>query len=80
VIIDLQKFIQQERAVWAELETLLNRLEADPDQPLSLERLQRFHLLYERTAADLARITTYSSEPETRRFLENLVARLWRNS
>lgn len=77
MIIDLQKFIQQERAVWAELETLLNRLEADPDQPLSLERLQRFHLLYERTAADLARITTYSSEPETRRFLENLVARAY---
>ncbi|HEX9048639.1 MAG TPA: stage II sporulation protein M, partial [Verrucomicrobiae bacterium] len=39
--------------------------------------VQRFHELYERTAADLARLTTYSSEPETRRFLENLVARAY---
>ncbi len=77
MIIDLQKFIQHQRPAWAELEAMLNRLEADPDQPLSLDRLQRFHQLYERTAADLARITTYSSEPETRRFLENLVARAY---
>jgi hypothetical protein len=34
-------------------------------------------LLYERTAADLAKITTFSSEPETRRYLESLVARAY---
>jgi uncharacterized membrane protein SpoIIM required for sporulation len=77
VIIDLQKFITNERPVWTELETMLNRLEAEPNACLPLERVQRFHQLYERTAADLARITTYSSEPETRRFLENLVARAY---
>jgi uncharacterized membrane protein SpoIIM required for sporulation len=77
VIIDLQKFITNERPVWAELETMLNRLEAEPDGRLTLAQVQRFHQLYERTAADLARITTYSSEPETRRFLENLVARAY---
>lgn len=77
MIIDLQKFIANERPVWAELETTLNRLEAEPNAQLSLERVQRFHQLYERTAADLAKLTTYSSEPETRRFLENLVARAY---
>jgi uncharacterized membrane protein SpoIIM required for sporulation len=77
VIIDLQKFVKNERPVWVELETLLNRLEAEPNQSLPLDRVQRFHQLYERTAADLARITTYSSEPETRRYLENLVARAY---
>ena len=77
MIIDLQKFITNERPVWAELETMLNRLEAEPDGRLTLAQVQRFHQLYERTAADLARITTYSSEPETRRFLENLVARAY---
>jgi uncharacterized membrane protein SpoIIM required for sporulation len=77
VIVDLQKFIVNERPVWAELEKLLNRLEADAGTRLSLAQLQRFHELYERTAADLAKITTYSSEPETRRFLENLVARAY---
>ena len=44
---------------------------------MTLEQLEHFHLLYERTAADLAKITTFSSEPETRRYLENLVARAY---
>ena len=44
---------------------------------MTLEQLERFHHLYERTAADLAKITTFSSEPETRRYLENLVARAY---
>ena len=77
MIIDLQKFIANERPVWTELEATLNRLEAEPNAQLSLEKVQRFHELYERTAADLAKLTTYSSEPETRRFLENLVSRAY---
>lgn len=77
MIVDLQKFIANERPVWVELENMLDRIEADPSAQLPLPQLQRFHQLYERTAADLARITTYSSEPETRRFLENLVARAY---
>jgi uncharacterized membrane protein SpoIIM required for sporulation len=44
---------------------------------MDLEQLRRFHYLYERTAADLAKITTFSSEPETRRYLENLIARAY---
>src|SRR5208337_425765 len=43
----------------------------------TLPQLQLFHHLYERTAADLAKITALSSEPETRRYLENLVARCY---
>jgi len=77
VIIDLQKFIANERPCWTELEKMIERLEADPDGGLPLEQAQRFHQLYERTAADLAKITTFASEPETRRFLENLVARAY---
>ncbi len=77
MIIDLQKFIANGRPYWAELEQMLDHIEAEPDEDLTLERAQRFHQLYERTAADLAKITTFSSEPETRRFLENLVARAY---
>jgi uncharacterized membrane protein SpoIIM required for sporulation len=77
VIIDLQKFIANERPVWAELEKMLDRIEMEPNAQMSLEKVQRFHELYERTAADLAKLTTYSSEPETRRFLENLVSRAY---
>jgi uncharacterized membrane protein SpoIIM required for sporulation len=77
VIIDLQKFIATGRPFWTELEAMLSRLEAEPDLRMPLGQLQLFHQLYERTAADLAKITTFSSEPETRRYLENLVARAY---
>src|SRR5581483_6424458 len=77
MIIDLQRFIANERPFWNELEQLLDRVEAEPEARMSLDQLQLFHHLYERTAADLAKITTFSSEPETRRYLENLVARAY---
>jgi uncharacterized membrane protein SpoIIM required for sporulation len=77
VIIDLQRFIANGRPYWAELEKMLNRMEEEPNERFSLAKAQQFHLLYERTASDLARITTFSSEPETRRYLENLVARAY---
>ena len=77
MIIDLQRFVTAERPFWSELEGTLDRLEADPNLRMSLEQLSRFHFLYERTAADLARLNTFASEPETRRFLENLISRCY---
>lgn len=77
MIINLERFISTERPFWTELEQSLEKLEADPNRRMALEELRRFHLLYERTAADLARITTFAAEPETRRYLENLVARAY---
>jgi len=77
VIIDLQRFITNERPFWNELEKLLERIEAEPNLQMSLTELQLFHQVYERTAADLSKITTFSSEPELRRYLENLVARAY---
>ena len=77
MIIDLQRFITGERSVWTELEKMLDKLEAEPNQKMTLDQTSRFHHLYERTAADLAKITTFSSEPETRSYLENLVARAY---
>ncbi len=77
MIIDLQRFLAAERPHWSELERMLAKLEADPNGRMPLEQVQQFHLLYERAAADLARITTFSSEPETRRYLENLVGRAY---
>ena len=77
MIIDLQRFVAAERAHWTELETILDRLEAEPSSAMSLEKVARFHQLYERASADLAKITTFSAEPETRRYLEMLVARAY---
>ena len=75
MIIDLPRFLAAERPYWIALERALDKLEAEPNYRMGLQDLQRFHLLYERTAADLARMITFSSEPETRRYLEHLVAR-----
>ncbi len=75
MIIDLRKFISEERPYWNELESVLNRLEKRPESKLSLSSLQRFHYLYQRTSGDLAKIKTFASEPNTRAFLESLVAR-----
>ena len=77
MIIDLPKFLKSERPFWLELETILDRLEAEPSGRLPLEGARHFHYLYERASADLARITTFSSEPEIRRYLESLVARAY---
>lgn len=77
MIIDLQKFVTSERPIWNQLEQWLNRIESEPDLRLNLQQLEQFHHLYQRTAADLAKIATFSSEPETRRYLENLVARAY---
>jgi uncharacterized membrane protein SpoIIM required for sporulation len=77
MIIDLQKFVATERPHWSELERLLNTLEAEPNHAMSLDQLRRFHYLYERTSADLAKLTTFSCEPEMHRYLENLVARAY---
>jgi uncharacterized membrane protein SpoIIM required for sporulation len=77
LIIDLQRFITSEQPLWNQLDAMLQRLEAQPYTQLSLEELQRFHELYERASADLAKLITFSAEPKTRRYLENLVSRAY---
>lgn len=77
MIIDLPRFLASERPFWTELEAMLDRFEAEPQWTLPLEKARRFHYLYERASADLARIITFSAEPEVRRYLENLVARAY---
>ena len=77
MIIDLTKFLASERPHWAELEALLNGLEANPDHELDLARARRLHYLYERASADLGKLATFASEPDIRRYLEGLVARAY---
>ena len=75
MIIDLQKFIIEEKPLWNELQAVLDKLEKRPELKLSLSRLKRFHYLYQRASGDLAKIKTFSAEPSTRLYLESLVAR-----
>jgi uncharacterized membrane protein SpoIIM required for sporulation len=77
MILDLKKFIAEERAYWTELETALEDLETKPGHRLNLNGLKRFHYAYQRTSADLAKLRTYSSEPNIRRYLESLVSRAY---
>jgi uncharacterized membrane protein SpoIIM required for sporulation len=44
---------------------------------MSLEELERFHVLYQRASADLAKVTTLASEGELRQYLEWLVSRAY---
>src|SRR5207245_3349853 len=66
-----------ERPHWREVESILDILSSDSVRTISHEQFKHFHYLYERTSADLAKITTFASEPETRRYLESLVARAY---
>jgi uncharacterized membrane protein SpoIIM required for sporulation len=77
VIIDLKRFIEAERPFWTELESILAKLEADPGYKLQLDQIKRFHYLYERTSGGLAKLMTFAVAPETRNYLENLVARAY---
>jgi len=75
MIIDLQKFIIEERKYWTELEEMLKKRERDTMYRMDMEQVKHFHYLYQRTSADLAKVITLSSETNIRRYLESLVAR-----
>jgi uncharacterized membrane protein SpoIIM required for sporulation len=77
VIIDLEEFIRKERGFWTELEQRLDALERDAGRKLDLERIKRLHYLYQRASAGLGRIMSFSCEPQTRTYLESLVARAY---
>ena len=62
MIIDLEKFINAERPFWDELRKLLDSMAKEPHFRMDLEKTRRFHYLYQRASADLAKIMTFSSE------------------
>lgn len=76
MIVDLPRFLAAERPHWQELEKLLDRLDTEAGSRFTIEEIERFHLLYERAAAALARLTAHA-DPDTHRFLESLVARAY---
>ena len=75
MILDLERFIAEQREVWHELEGILNTLERDPSKRMELDRIKRFHLLHQRTSADLAKLGSFACEPELTLYLESLVGR-----
>ncbi len=75
LLLDLPRFVESERPHWDALEAILQRFENNPDLRLSLDDARRFHYLYQRTSAALAKISTLASEPGLTRYLEWLVSR-----
>lgn len=77
MIVDLPKFVAAEEPYWERLERILERRRSDPWAPLSLADAKELDYLYRRAGADLARVASFSAEPEMRRRLEQLVARAY---
>lgn len=77
MIIDLPRFIAQRQPQWKELESRLSYLEENSAVGMSLKELKHFHLLFQQTAGDLAKIQTFAAEPELCRYLESLVAQAY---
>jgi uncharacterized membrane protein SpoIIM required for sporulation len=77
MIVDLRKFIKNEEECWNELESVLDRIEKNPLDRMSVAEARRFHYLYERVSSDLSKFATFAVEQGTRRYLESLVARAY---
>src|SRR3954470_4443999 len=75
MIVNLEKFVADERPKWERLDRMLRGMAADPWRRLPLTEARELELLYQRAAADLARLSSYAAEPEARSYLEGLVAR-----
>ncbi|HWZ32484.1 MAG TPA: stage II sporulation protein M [Bryobacteraceae bacterium] len=77
MILDLSRFVETERPHWTALEKTLDWLDRDPERSMSMQDLERFHDLYQRASADLAKVSTLASEGEWRTYLEWLVGRAY---
>jgi len=77
VIVNLRRFLAAEEPYWNELEKMLNRMETELDAGAGLDDAVRFHYLYQRAAAGLARLSEFRSEPRLTERLQALVARAY---
>lgn len=73
MILDIDRFIRDEKALWSEFETQLDAFTRGRHN-LSVDEIKRFYYLYERVSEDLVKISTFSGEREIRTYLEKLVA------
>lgn len=77
MIINIKRFIAEERPYWSELEQILDRSDRNATRKLGINQVKRFHYLYQRASSDLGKLMTFSSETETRHYLESLVSRAY---
>jgi uncharacterized membrane protein SpoIIM required for sporulation len=75
MILDLKKFVTQEKPGWDELERMLDEVDADLGKRWSLGEIRRYHYLHGRLVHSLARLSTFAAQGELRDALSSLVAR-----
>lgn len=73
MILNLERFVKEERPYWEELERSLVSLRL----PRGLAEAQRFFYLYRRAASGLVKLNTLAAGPEAREYLETLVGRAY---
>ena len=77
MIINVPKFISEEQSYWSELEDVLKSLDRDNTRKMDIKEVRRFHYLYQRASADLAKLITFSSQTGVKSYLETLVAKAY---
>jgi uncharacterized membrane protein SpoIIM required for sporulation len=77
VILDVDRFLENERSAWEELSSLLDKWETNPLRDAEIAEVERFHYLYQRAASSLARLQANSGDAAVRGYLESLVARAY---
>lgn len=77
MIIDLDRFLREERPRWTRLAELLDHIERAGVERLSLRDARELHYLYERTGSDLVKIQTAAADPKLASHLESLLARAY---
>lgn len=75
MIIDLSRFINEEKPYWTELEKTLDRMDRDAAYRMDPKALKRFHYLYQRASTALSRMVNVSAEKNLKVYLETLVGR-----
>src|SRR5688500_13505997 len=74
-LFDLSNRRAEEQAAWAELESLLAKLEKEGERRLSLLELDRIGALYRRAAARLAEARRIKFDRARQKYLDDLVRR-----
>lgn len=77
MIIDLERFVDEEEKYWKELDSLVQRQENEPLRRLDLAEVRRFVYLYRRASAGLSRVSGFPADSGIRRYLESLVSRAY---
>lgn len=77
MILDLEKFVSEEKKYWVELESVLKKMEQTPDLTMSIEEASRFHYLYQRALSNLSEVKSFSGEKKLVHYIEGLVGRAY---